>query len=278
MKKIANNLYLFESKTNVLLYKIGKYCYLIDSGKSSSLKNEILDFLATNNLILKAVINTHSHSDHIINDDISPKIYASETERTIIENANLQLDFLFGAKHPKFFETLFFASPSFKADKLEEIENIEYIDLKGHSYNMIGVCIENKFIYIGDALFSENELKGIPYIYDVENFLESVKKLEKYNSMVVISSHIGVIDNLFNVINANLKFIEEMKNDILEISKKPHRFDEILEYLCEKKNISLNNINYYLIASTIKAFISYLIDSDLIELKFEKCNLYYVSK
>lgn len=53
MKKILDNLYMFESKTNVLLYKNKKKCILIDTGKSVNLKSEIKEYIDNNNLKLK---------------------------------------------------------------------------------------------------------------------------------------------------------------------------------------------------------------------------------
>ena len=48
MKKILDNLYMFESKTNVLLYKNKKKCILIDTGKSVNLKSEIKEYIISN--------------------------------------------------------------------------------------------------------------------------------------------------------------------------------------------------------------------------------------
>ena len=73
MKKVLDNLYMFESKTNVLLYINGSECYLIDSGKSNKMKEEIKKYLSDNNLKLAGIINTHCHSDHVSNNDITVK-------------------------------------------------------------------------------------------------------------------------------------------------------------------------------------------------------------
>ena len=192
MKKILNNLFMFESRTNVLLYVKCDDCYLIDSGKNIEMKNEIFKFLCDNNLKLRAIINTHCHSDHVSNNDICDKVLASNLEKTIIENSGFQLDILYGGRHPNFMESCFVASKSFKAFCLEKIDNIKYINLPGHSYNMIGVCIDDKVLYIGDAIYSEREINKIPYTYDIEKFLNSLEDLKKYDDKVIISSHIGI--------------------------------------------------------------------------------------
>lgn len=279
MKKILNNLFMFESKTNVLLYVNKDKCFLIDSGKCSKMKEEILDFLLEKNLKLVAIINTHCHSDHISNNDInSCKILASDLEKTIIENNGFQLDILYGGRHPNFMDSCFVASKSFKVSDLEKIENIEYIYFPGHSYNMIGVCIEKNVIYIGDAIFSEREINKIPYVYDIEKFLNSLKELRKYNDKIIISSHLGIIKNIDELIELNVLYVEKMINIILDICKNKKTFDSILEFICEEKNINLNIENYFLICSTIRSFLSYLIDNDLILVQFYNYNLYYESK
>lgn len=278
--KIKNNLYMFESKTNSLLYVNKNDCFLIDPGKSKKMKEEIQNFILQNNLNLKAIINTHSHSDHVSNNDINDckTIYASDVEKTIVENPSFQLDILYGGKHPDFFENSFLASNSFKTEPLKTLPNIEYINLAGHSYNMIGVLIEKDVLYIGDALFSEEELQGIPYLYDVCKFVDSLKKLEQYKNITIISSHIGVIDNIDNLIKSNIDFINKLVNDIIDFCNEEKSFDEIFEYVCKRRCIELNLVNYFLILSTIKNFISYLIDKKLLELIFKNYNLHYKTK
>ena len=254
----------------------GNGCFLIDSGKSMELKDEILKYLLDNNLKLKAIINTHCHSDHVSNDDICDcKVLASDLEKTIIENSGLQLDILYGGKHPNFMESCFVASKSFNTSDLERIENINYINLSGHSYNMIGVCVEGKVLYIGDAIYSEREINKIPYTYDVEKFLNSLEELKKYDNKIIISSHIGIIDNIDELIKFNKLYVENMINIILDICKSKKTFDNIIELVCEKKCINLSIENYFLISSSIKSFLSYLIDKDLIKVQFFNYNLYY---
>lgn len=277
MKKINNNLYMFESKTNILLYINKNDCYLIDSGKSVNLKNEIENFILENNLSLKAVVNTHCHSDHVSNNNINncKCIYASEIEKVVIENSGLQLDVLYGGKHPNILEKSFLYSDSFKTENLQQIPNIEYISLPGHSYNMIGVLIEKDVLYIGDALFSEEELCGIPYLYDVSKFIDSLKELDKYKSTIIISSHMGIVNNIDNLIKLNVEFINKITDNIIDFCSTERSFDEIFEFVCKSKNIELNIVNYFLITSTVKGFISYLIDKQLLQLVFRDYNLYY---
>lgn len=279
MKKILSNVFMFESKTNVLLYINNGECFLIDSGRSSALKDEIEAYLLDNNLKLNCIINTHCHSDHILNDDLcNCKIIASELEKEIIENNLFQLDFLYGGRHPKFMDSCFVASKSFKVSSLEKIDNIDYIYFPGHSYNMIGVCIEDKVLYIGDALFSERDIGKIAYIYDVEKFLDSLNNLESYKDKIIVSSHLGVINNIDDLIKLNRLYVNDMIEMILDACSVKCTFDSIVEFICEKKNINLSVENYFLICSTIRSFISYLVDNDFLIFNFYNYNLYYEKK
>ena len=278
MIKLFEKIYMFESKTNILLYIKQNDCYLIDSGKSEELAKQVNDFIKEKHLTLKGIINTHCHSDHVSNNSIfNSNIYASDVESIFIENYDFQLDILYGGKHPKFIEDTYLYTESFKTNDLIHLDEIEYIKLPGHSYNMIGVLIENKVLYIGDALFSEKELKGIPYLYDIEKFLKSIEKLKDYKDFKIISSHIGIVDDLDNIININKNFVNEINNIIIECCKNEKSFDEIMSYICQKKNISLNNVNFLLIESTLKSFISYLIDNGLLEIIFSDNRVLYKS-
>lgn len=277
MKKIKDNIYMFESKTNVLLYIDKNDCYLIDSGKSIKLKKEIETFILENNLSLKGIINTHCHSDHVANNNISncKTIYSSNVEKTLIQNQKLQLDILYGGKHPNILEDTFLYSDSFDVKDLEELPNMEYINLSGHSYNMIGVLLEKDILYIGDALYSEEELCGIPYLYDIDVFLNSLRKLDNYKDIIIVSSHMGVINDINKLIRINSEFINKIIDDIINICYVEKTFDEIFYSICRIRNIELNLVNYFLISSTIKNFVSYLIDKQLLKLVFKDYNLYY---
>lgn len=55
----------FQENTYVL-YDDTKECIIVDPGNFSSQENDQLDqFIKENNLVLKAVVNTHNHLDHI---------------------------------------------------------------------------------------------------------------------------------------------------------------------------------------------------------------------
>lgn len=138
--------------------------------------------------------------------------------------------------------------------------------------------IENKVIYIGDALFSEKELKGIPYIYDIEKHLNTIEQLKKYKDLIIISPHCGIINNLEETINQNKEEINKTKQMIINMCKKEKTINDILEHIIKEKQIELNKINYYPITATIRSFISYLLDKDIIEMDFKKKNLYYKTK
>ena len=157
MRKLNENIIMFESKTNVILYKNGNKAYLIDSGNDEKVLKEILVYLEENHLTLSYIINTHCHADHTffnfyLQNKVNCKISSSAKENVFIENSDYNLDVLFGGNSDflKDNHKLYYSNT--KTAILPSIDNISYISLAGHSYDMIGIILEDKYFFVGDAI------------------------------------------------------------------------------------------------------------------------------
>lgn len=89
---------LFSENTFIIWDDESKECAVVDPGCSDKQEESILErFIIQNNLIVKYLINTHCHIDHIlgcefVKQKFNPIYYAPELDVPLIENAKIQAD------------------------------------------------------------------------------------------------------------------------------------------------------------------------------------------
>jgi hydroxyacylglutathione hydrolase len=147
----------FQENTFVLYDETGE-AIIIDAGCQSTIEiNNLTDFIKKQNLKPVELLSTHGHIDHILGNLFLKNNYniayrAHEGDRFLIENAVEQAS-LFGLKIEK---------PPLPDQYLSDNEQIQFgnsildvIYLPGHSPGGVGFyCKEQKFIVVGDVLFS----------------------------------------------------------------------------------------------------------------------------
>lgn len=279
--KLNDNLILFEGRTNILLFISNNNAYLIDTGNNKEIVDKVIKYLKNNNLNLKYIINTHSHVDHIkynyyLQKITNCKIATSNLERFLLENNDLNNDLLSLGLESILKENEFFSNQDIKASKLPCIKNLKYTNLKGHSYNMIGILIDNKYFFIGDSIFSLKELEYFPYIHDIDEFLNTLNVLKKYEDKTIISSHIGIISNLLELIDLNQEFINKNIKIILSLINKKIDIDSLFLKYLDNRTLKTNKTTYFLYKKTFNSYINYLVKNNLIKFVFENNSIYLI--
>lgn len=91
---------LFSENTYVHWDDLSKESAIVDPGCSdSSEEQELKESITENNLIVKYLINTHCHIDHILGCEFvkkkfNPIYYAPELDIPLLQNANMQASFV----------------------------------------------------------------------------------------------------------------------------------------------------------------------------------------
>lgn len=282
--KLSNNTYYIENNTNIGIYKLNdRDIILIDSGIDESVGKKILKITEENNFNIVAIINTHSHADHIggnkiIQNKTNCKIYSNNIETNIINNPLLEPSYIYGAYPFKQLRNKFLEAKSSSCEQLVDIEGLEYFTLKGHSFDMICIKTVDNVYFIGDALFNELTLNkySISYLYNVSDFLNSLDILSNLKGTFVLS-HGQVCDDITSLINLNKNKVYEIIDKIIELCKEEISFEELLKNIFDIYNLEMNLTQRYLIGSTIKSYLSYLIDNNKIIYCFNNNIMYFKS-
>ncbi len=283
--KVGEKTYYLKNATNIGIYKIDdKNVYLIDSGNDKDAGKKILKIMEEQNWTVKGIINTHSNADHIggnkvIQDRTNCEIFAHNIEKSFTEFPILEPSFLYGGYPFKDIRNKFLLA---KESNVKEIENnlpegLEYIILKGHFFDMIGIKTSDNVYFLADSLFSEETITKyhLFYIYDVKEYLNTLNYLESLDGSYFIPSHIEATNNILNIVKLNRNKIMEIANKIYNLCEKEMTFEEILKYIFDEYNLTMNINQYVLVGSTIKSYLSYLCDEEKLNYKFKDNKMFW---
>ncbi|MFL0251075.1 MBL fold metallo-hydrolase [Clostridium neuense] len=294
LTKIKGNTYYINAPTNIGVYVFkNKNCLLIDTGKDNSDARKIDEVLVQNGLHPKYIINTHHHLDHcggnIYFQNTYPGciVYSSEKEKINMENPHLYPYGLFGASPVK---ELHKSNKAIMVDFVtNEGENkigdekFEVISLKGHTVDLIGVITHEKVCFVGDGIFSIENIKkhSLPYLYDVNLEKETLNYLREVDGDYFVIGHSDKVltkEEFMAVIDKNLCNINEYEKQILELLDQPLTKENLLENLTVLNELTMDFNEYYINLASVSAFISYLYNKNLLEYSLEDGNLYYFKK
>ena len=151
---------MFSENTIVIWDDVTKEVAVIDPGNSTPEEDKILsDLISSKNLIVKYMINTHCHIDHIlgckfVKEKYNPIYYTPEQDLALLKNAQQQA---------KMFDISIDTIPEPEEYLTEEIElflgelKMNFLFTPGHTPGEFCIYLEKEKICIsGDVLFNES--------------------------------------------------------------------------------------------------------------------------
>lgn len=283
LQQVAGNTYYIPSPTNVGVYLAGREAILIDSGSDEEAARQILRALQKNELTLRLIINTHSHADHIGGNLFLQKrtgcaIAATPEEAALIENTGLETAILYGGYplaglHNKFLH----AKPATVQHRIGAAgpildTGLEALPLPGHSGGMIGVRTPDRVLFLADSLLAPRVIEKyhLFYLWDVEAHLRTLTALPSLAADLLIPSHTQPLTDLRETIRLNKAKIEEIAASLRDICRTAVNTEEIFQQICRKYAVALNTNGYVLGMSTVRSYLAYLENQNVIEHFFDE--------
>ena len=283
--QVGEKTYYIKNATNIGIYKVDEtQVYLIDTGNDKDAGKKILKIIDDKNWSVKGIINTHSNSDHIggnkvIQDKTNCTILANKIEKSFTEFPILESSFLYGGYPFKDIRNKFLLA---KESIVTSIENnlpdgLEYFNLKGHFFDMCGIKTSDDVYFLADSLFSKETIKKyhLFFIYDVREFLNTLEYLKTLKGNLYIPSHCEATTDISSLIEININKVNEIISKIYNICNKEKTFEEILKCIFDEYNLIMNANQYVLVGSTIKSYLSYLLDENKICYEFKSNKMFW---
>lgn len=242
MLKLSDHLYLIEGPRHAQ-YPYSNFLYvddgiqaLIDTGWGSESFYEVSD------KSIDLVLNSHFHLDHRGNNNCFPgaQVWAHHLDAPAIRSRKVFTEYYGLDKlengRAYLFDSLDNIPESAVHKELEdnarislgEIE-IRVIHTPGHSPGHCAFyCQEQGILYGGDIDLSKTGPFYGNVASNIDDFIESIKKLRELNPQTYISAHRGVVrDNISGRLDQYLNRIYEREEEILERLALPKNIDEL---------------------------------------------------
>jgi glyoxylase-like metal-dependent hydrolase (beta-lactamase superfamily II) len=258
---------------------------LIDSGNDKEAGKKVLKIFAENSWTLEAIINNHSNADHIggnrlLSDRTGCKIYAQGIESAFCNFPILEPSFLYGGFPNKRLRNKYLLAESSRVYDIAEMtlpEGIEIFPLKGHFFDMIGVKTPDDVYFMADCVSNENIINKyhITFIYDVAEYLNTLDMIKILRGKLFIPAHADVVNDMEPIANLNKKKILEIIERVKHICEKPVSFDEVLKALFDGYNIVMDFNQYVLVGSTVRSYLSYMFDNQILDADFRDNRLFW---
>lgn len=284
----GENSYYVQSPAKIGLIRLNdRDVCLIDSGSDKDAGRKVRQILDKNGWKLQAIYNTHSHADHIggnryLQNQTGCRIFAPGIEQDFTRHPLLEPSFLYGGFPCTDLRHKFLMAQESNAEELTpEVlpPGFQMIPLPGHSFSMTGFRTPDDVVYLADCLSSEETLEkyGIPFIYDVAAYLETLEMVASLKAAVFIPSHADACGEIAPLARKNMAKVREIEGRILEICKEPLPFETILQKLFDAYDLEMNFQQYVLVGSTVKSFLSWMKESKRLNVSFENRMLLWKS-
>ncbi|MCE1253821.1 MAG: MBL fold metallo-hydrolase [Anaerolineae bacterium] len=277
--QVGEKTYYIESPAKMGIYCINEHeVVLIDSGNDKDAGKKIYNILAEKGWKLKFILNTHSNADHvggnaILQQRLSVPAFSSAIEADFNRHPVLEPSFLYGGYPCKSLRNKFLmAQPSETADisSLSLPEGLQTMPLEGHFFGMFGVKTDDDVWFLADCLMGENIINKyhISFIYDVAAYLATLDVIEKLKGRWFIPAHASACEDIVPLTVVNRYKVFEIIERILTTCREAHTFEEILKILFDDYQLIMDWNQYVLVGSTLRSYLSYLLDSNRLTAEF----------
>lgn len=289
----GNTFCIDTGMTYIPFYKVNeKEIIMLDSGWAEGEQEELNKLFDFNDFKVVGIINSHSHIDHIGNNSFFKKKYDC-----IIAMSSFSAHICSSIEALKQYynrhflscvkehyghlvcETDIIISENQKSVYINGVKfGIFYT--AGHTLGHIAIITPDDVSYLGDSLITDKVMSGtkLPYAYDLEEDLKSKMNLLNLHSKKYVIAHKGIVDNIDNLIEENIKYYTGRAKTLLGFIDHPMTMEEILKVIVKEWKIKIQSVNKYIVVERmLRFYIEYLFETKQVELVIDDGFLKYKS-
>lgn len=276
---VAPHTYYIQSPAKIGVVETSDgHVVLIDSGNDKEAGRKVRQHLDRQGWTLDAIYNTHSNADHIGGNAYLAKqtgcaLYAPGIEAAFTQHPILEPALLYGGYPMKALRHKFLLAQESNAQPLtpEHLPaGFELIPLPGHFFDMVGLRTPDDVVFLADCLSSQATLDKyqISYVYDVAAYLDTLEHVKEMQATLFVPAHADATDNIAPLAQYNIDKVNEIAGHILDFCAAPHTFEEVLQHLFTSYDLAMTFEQYALVGSTVRNYLSWLLDSERLSATF----------
>lgn len=276
---VAPHTYYIQSPAKIGVVETSDgHVVLIDSGNDKEAGRKVRQHLDRQGWTLDAIYNTHSNADHIGGNAYLAKqtgcaLYAPGIEAAFTQHPILEPALLYGGYPMKALRHKFLLAQESDAQPLtpEHLPaGFELIPLPGHFFDMIGLRTPDDVVFLADCLSSQATLDKyqISYVYDVAAYLDTLERVKEMHATLFVPAHANATEDIAPLAQYNIDKVNEIAAHILDFCAAPHTFEEVLQHLFTSYDLAMTFEQYALVGSTVRNYLSWLLDSERLSATF----------
>ena len=276
---VAPHTYYIQSPAKIGVVETSDgHVVLIDSGNDKEAGRKVRQHLDRQGWTLDAIYNTHSNADHIGGNAYLAKqtgcaLYAPGIEAAFTQHPILEPALLYGGYPMKALRHKFLLAQESGAQPLtpEHLPaGFELIPLPGHFFDMIGLRTPDDVVFLADCLSSQATLDKyqISYVYDVAAYLDTLERVKEMHAVLFVPAHADATEDIAPLAQYNIDKVNEIAGHILDFCAVPHTFEEVLQHLFTSYDLAMTFEQYALVGSTVRNYLSWLLDSERLSATF----------
>ena len=256
---------------------------LIDSGNDKDAGRKVQKLLEARGWPLRCILNTHANADHnggnaLLQNRLGAPAFAPGIDAAITTHPILEPAFLYGGYPCKALRNKFLlAQPSncrpLTAENLPE--GLEMLPLPGHFFDMCGFKTEDGVWFLADCLSGANivEKYHVNFLYDVAGYLDTLDKVCRLEGRLFIPAHAEPTEDIRPLAELNRAKVLEICGVLLDFAREPRGFEDLLQMIFTHYQLTMDFNQYVLVGSTIRSYLSYLLDRGELEAEFADSRL-----
>lgn len=276
---VAPHTYYIQSPAKIGVVETSDgHVVLIDSGNDKEAGRKVRQHLDRQGWTLDAIYNTHSNADHIGGNAYLAKqtgcaLYAPGIEAAFTQHPILEPALLYGGYPMKALRHKFLLAQESDAQPLtpEHLPaGFELIPLPGHFFDMVGLRTPDDVVFLADCLSSQATLDKyqISYVYDVAAYLDTLERIKEMHAALFVPAHADATEDIAPLAQYNIDKVNEIAGHILDFCAAPHTFEEVLQHLFTSYDLAMTFEQYALVGSTVRNYLSWLLDSEKLSANF----------
>ena len=95
---------------------------------------------------------------------------------------------------------------------------------------------------------------------DIESYLSTLETVKRLEAALFIPSHTAPTEDISPLAEYNIKKVAEVCECITDICAKAHTTEEIITELFTRYGLAMNFEQYALVGSTVRSYLTYLMD------------------